>query len=160
MFPALGSRQEFVDHSSSSSRGDWYACCGARTPSAALTMTQQASKHCQGMTVVAVITITACSFMQIMHRNCTGHGGFAALAHVHNLTAVCMPFPLVLLPPAAAIAIRLVGAVFVSDPIFPRALLLVLLVTPQYRNPWGFVRIGRILEDLDSLAGTIAFSHW
>lgn len=28
-----------------------------------------------------------------------------------------------------------------------------------YRNPWGFLRIGRLLEDLDSLAGSIAFQH-
>ena len=31
---------------------------------------------------------------------------------------------------------------------------------PQYRNPWGFVRMGKILEDLDSLAGNIAYEHW
>jgi hypothetical protein len=30
----------------------------------------------------------------------------------------------------------------------------------QYRNPWGFLRMGRLLEDLDSLAGSIAFAHW
>jgi hypothetical protein len=30
----------------------------------------------------------------------------------------------------------------------------------QYRNPWGGVRVGRLLEDLDSLAGNIAFDHW
>lgn len=30
----------------------------------------------------------------------------------------------------------------------------------QYRNPWGFVRIGRLLEDLDSLAGNVAYKHW
>jgi hypothetical protein len=29
-----------------------------------------------------------------------------------------------------------------------------------YRNPWNFIRIGCILEDLDSLAGNIAFQHW
>lgn len=29
----------------------------------------------------------------------------------------------------------------------------------QYRNPWGRARVGRILEDLDALAGTIAFGH-
>ena len=29
----------------------------------------------------------------------------------------------------------------------------------QYRNPWGDARIGRILEDLDSLAGYVAFDH-
>lgn len=28
-----------------------------------------------------------------------------------------------------------------------------------YRNPWGAVRVGRLLEDLDSLAGNVAFSH-
>jgi hypothetical protein len=30
----------------------------------------------------------------------------------------------------------------------------------QYRSPWGEVRIGRILEDLDSLTALIAFDHW
>mmetsp|Transcript_98527 Transcript_98527/g.205477 ORF Transcript_98527/g.205477 Transcript_98527/m.205477 type:complete len:452 (-) Transcript_98527:61-1416(-) len=29
----------------------------------------------------------------------------------------------------------------------------------KYRNPWGFVRPGRLFEDLDALAGTIAFEH-
>eukprot|EP00877_Chromochloris_zofingiensis_P012664 jgi/Chrzof1/7651/Cz02g31190.t1 len=29
----------------------------------------------------------------------------------------------------------------------------------MYRNPWGYLRIGRLLEDLDSLAGTVAFTH-
>jgi acyl-coenzyme A thioesterase 9 len=29
----------------------------------------------------------------------------------------------------------------------------------QYRNPWGRMRIGRVLEDLDSMAGNIAFAH-
>lgn len=29
-----------------------------------------------------------------------------------------------------------------------------------YRNPWGAVRHGRLLEDLDSLAGNIAFDHF
>jgi acyl-coenzyme A thioesterase 9 len=29
----------------------------------------------------------------------------------------------------------------------------------HYRNPYGSVRIGRVLEDLDALAGTIAFKH-
>ncbi|MEW5304355.1 MAG: hypothetical protein WDW36_006971 [Sanguina aurantia] len=29
----------------------------------------------------------------------------------------------------------------------------------QYRNPWGLIRVGRLLEDLDSLAGNIAFEH-
>jgi acyl-coenzyme A thioesterase 9 len=28
-----------------------------------------------------------------------------------------------------------------------------------YANPWGFVRLGRLLEDLDSLSGTAAFAH-
>lgn len=28
-----------------------------------------------------------------------------------------------------------------------------------YANPWGHVRVGRLLEDLDALAGTIAFDH-
>lgn len=30
----------------------------------------------------------------------------------------------------------------------------------QYRNPWGNVRMGRLLEDLDSLAGNVAYAHW
>ena len=29
-----------------------------------------------------------------------------------------------------------------------------------YRNPWGGVRVGRVLEDLDSLAGSIALNHF
>lgn len=29
----------------------------------------------------------------------------------------------------------------------------------QYRNPWNRMRIGRVLEDLDSLSGNIAFAH-
>lgn len=29
----------------------------------------------------------------------------------------------------------------------------------NYRNPWDRVRVGRLLEDLDSLAGNIAFAH-
>ncbi|KAL5583544.1 hypothetical protein UlMin_015986 [Ulmus minor] len=29
----------------------------------------------------------------------------------------------------------------------------------QYRNPWNEIRIGKLLEDLDALAGTIAFKH-
>ncbi|KAL0055761.1 hypothetical protein WJX82_004111 [Trebouxia sp. C0006] len=29
----------------------------------------------------------------------------------------------------------------------------------QYRNPWNQVRVGKLLEDLDSLAGNIAFQH-
>lgn len=30
----------------------------------------------------------------------------------------------------------------------------------QYRNPWSGVRIGRVMEDMDSLAGFVAFDHW
>jgi len=30
----------------------------------------------------------------------------------------------------------------------------------EYRNPWGNLRVGRLLEDLDSLAGNIAYRHW
>lgn len=30
----------------------------------------------------------------------------------------------------------------------------------QYRSPWGLVRVGKLLEDLDSLAGNVAFRHW
>jgi hypothetical protein len=37
---------------------------------------------------------------------------------------------------------------------------LVLVGYLQYRSPWGEVRIGRILEDLDSLTALIAFDHW
>eukprot|EP00198_Chlamydomonas_reinhardtii_P000778 XP_001690113.1 thioesterase-like protein [Chlamydomonas reinhardtii] len=29
----------------------------------------------------------------------------------------------------------------------------------MYRNPWGHMRVGRLLEDLDSLAGNVAFQH-
>ncbi|KAJ8550719.1 hypothetical protein K7X08_000089 [Anisodus acutangulus] len=29
----------------------------------------------------------------------------------------------------------------------------------QYRNPWNEIRIGKLLEDLDALAGTISFKH-
>ena len=29
-----------------------------------------------------------------------------------------------------------------------------------YRNPWDRVRIGKLLEDLDSMAGTVAYKHW
>ncbi|KAM6602486.1 hypothetical protein CsatA_022095 [Cannabis sativa] len=29
----------------------------------------------------------------------------------------------------------------------------------HYRNPWNEIRIGKLLEDLDALAGTIAFKH-
>lgn len=30
----------------------------------------------------------------------------------------------------------------------------------QYRNPWGYVRMGKVLEDLDSFAGNVAYEHW
>jgi hypothetical protein len=43
--------------------------------------------------------------------------------------------------------------------VLPHCCTAVLLLL-QYRNPWGFLRIGRLLEDLDSLAGSIAFTHW
>lgn len=33
------------------------------------------------------------------------------------------------------------------------------ILRDKYRNPWGFLRVGRLLEDLDALAGTIAFEH-
>jgi acyl-coenzyme A thioesterase 9 len=33
------------------------------------------------------------------------------------------------------------------------------LLAESYRNPWGKMRIGRLLEDLDALAGNIAFYH-
>lgn len=33
------------------------------------------------------------------------------------------------------------------------------MLSEHYRNPYGNVRIGRVLEDLDALAGTIAFKH-
>lgn len=29
----------------------------------------------------------------------------------------------------------------------------------QYRSPWNEVRLGRLLEDLDAMAGYIAFTH-
>ncbi|KAK9841013.1 hypothetical protein WJX81_005413 [Elliptochloris bilobata] len=29
----------------------------------------------------------------------------------------------------------------------------------EYRNPWNYLRMGKLLEDLDSLAGSVAFSH-
>ena len=29
----------------------------------------------------------------------------------------------------------------------------------RYRNPWGAVRVGRLLEDLDALAGNVAHAH-
>ncbi|KAL4856193.1 Zinc finger MYND domain-containing protein 10 [Chlorella vulgaris] len=33
------------------------------------------------------------------------------------------------------------------------------ILREHYRNPWGSVRLGRILEDLDSLAGFVAYEH-
>lgn len=29
----------------------------------------------------------------------------------------------------------------------------------QYRNPWNMIRMGRLVEDLDALAGTISYKH-
>lgn len=42
----------------------------------------------------------------------------------------------------------------------PFVILIDTLVFLQYRSPWNSVRIGRVLEDLDSLAGNIAYEHW
>ncbi|KAB1218158.1 Acyl-coenzyme A thioesterase 9, mitochondrial [Morella rubra] len=33
------------------------------------------------------------------------------------------------------------------------------ILREQYRNPWNEIRMGKLLEDLDALAGTIAFKH-
>ncbi|KAJ7980625.1 Acyl-coenzyme A thioesterase 9 mitochondrial [Quillaja saponaria] len=33
------------------------------------------------------------------------------------------------------------------------------ILREQYRNPWDGIRTGKLLEDLDALAGTIAFKH-
>ncbi|KAF5175031.1 Acyl-coenzyme a thioesterase 9 protein [Thalictrum thalictroides] len=33
------------------------------------------------------------------------------------------------------------------------------ILREQYRDPWNEVRIGKLLEDLDALAGTISFKH-
>ncbi|XP_059655458.1 acyl-coenzyme A thioesterase 2, chloroplastic-like [Cornus florida] len=33
------------------------------------------------------------------------------------------------------------------------------ILREQYRNPWNGVRMGKLLEDLDALAGTISFKH-
>ncbi|KAG6668825.1 acyl-coenzyme A thioesterase 2, chloroplastic-like isoform X1 [Carya illinoinensis] len=33
------------------------------------------------------------------------------------------------------------------------------ILREQYRNPWNGIRMGKLLEDLDALAGTIAFKH-
>ena len=38
---------------------------------------------------------------------------------------------------------------FASDP----------LLRSNYLNPWGFMRIGKVLEDIDALAGTVANLH-
>lgn len=43
----------------------------------------------------------------------------------------------------------LIQYAFSSDPV----------LREHYRNPWGAVRLGPILEDLDSLAGLVAFDH-
>ena len=32
-------------------------------------------------------------------------------------------------------------------------------VSETYKSPWGSIRIGKVLEDLDALAGNIAFKH-
>lgn len=32
-------------------------------------------------------------------------------------------------------------------------------LTDRYCNPWGLFRVGRLLEDLDALAGTVAYEH-
>ncbi|GAB4823181.1 hypothetical protein N2152v2_010227, partial [Parachlorella kessleri] len=34
-----------------------------------------------------------------------------------------------------------------------------LILREHYRSPWGEVRLGRVLEDLDSLAGYVAYDH-
>ncbi|KAL0359284.1 UNVERIFIED_CONTAM: Acyl-coenzyme A thioesterase 9, mitochondrial [Sesamum angustifolium] len=33
------------------------------------------------------------------------------------------------------------------------------ILREQYRNPWNEIRLGKLLEDLDALAGTISFKH-
>nr|XP_043634717.1 acyl-coenzyme A thioesterase 2, chloroplastic-like [Erigeron canadensis] len=33
------------------------------------------------------------------------------------------------------------------------------ILREQYRNPWNGIRVGKLLEDLDALAGTISFKH-
>ncbi|XP_047319208.1 acyl-coenzyme A thioesterase 2, chloroplastic-like [Impatiens glandulifera] len=33
------------------------------------------------------------------------------------------------------------------------------ILREQYRNPWNEIRMGKLLEDLDALAGTISFKH-
>ncbi|PIN07996.1 Acyl-CoA thioesterase [Handroanthus impetiginosus] len=33
------------------------------------------------------------------------------------------------------------------------------ILREQYRNPWNEIRFGKLLEDLDALAGTISFKH-
>ncbi|XP_076950844.1 acyl-coenzyme A thioesterase 4, mitochondrial-like [Bidens hawaiensis] len=33
------------------------------------------------------------------------------------------------------------------------------ILREQYRNPWNSIRVGKLLEDLDALAGTISFKH-
>ncbi|KAI3746726.1 hypothetical protein L6452_09165 [Arctium lappa] len=33
------------------------------------------------------------------------------------------------------------------------------ILREQYRNPWNGIRMGKLLEDLDALAGTISFKH-
>ncbi len=43
---------------------------------------------------------------------------------------------------------------------FPQLTCWLLALPGKYKNPWGFLRMGKLLEDLDSLAGTVAFAHW
>ncbi|TKY59163.1 Acyl-coenzyme A thioesterase 9 [Spatholobus suberectus] len=33
------------------------------------------------------------------------------------------------------------------------------ILREQYRNPWNHIRMGKLVEDFDALAGTIAFKH-
>lgn len=31
------------------------------------------------------------------------------------------------------------------------------MIREQYRNPWNHIRMGKLVEDFDALAGTVAF---
>lgn len=33
------------------------------------------------------------------------------------------------------------------------------ILREQYRNPWNKIRMGKLIEDLDALAGTISYKH-
>ncbi|KAG5080016.1 hypothetical protein GLYMA_02G139600v4 [Glycine max] len=33
------------------------------------------------------------------------------------------------------------------------------MIREQYRNPWNHIRMGKLVEDFDALAGTVAFKH-